>query len=350
MVTEIPMVDLVIAYEKGRSRKESVMSLEVAISDSGLLALPEGRPLDQNPAAVYLARLAPGSRRTMRQALDTMADLASGGQMDALALDWPRLRFQHTVAIRARLIEQYAPATANKMLSALRGVLRVAWRLGQMDAETYRRAADLRAVRGDRLPVGRNLTPGEIAAMFAACAKDSTPAGVRDAAVLALLRLGLRRQEVAGLELDNYDREGKTLQVLGKGNKERVVPLTGGVIEALADWIAVRGTHPGSLLQQVNKGGRMICRGITGQAVYNILVRRADQAGVENVTPHDWRRSFVGDLLDAGADLSVVQRLAGHASPTTTARYDRRPEAAKRRAVDLLHVPYQRRNLSGVEG
>lgn len=281
-----------------------------------------------------------------RGALDTIAGLLSGGQADALTLDWAALRFQHTAAIRAKLAEGYAPATANKMLSALRRTLRAAWRLGQVDAETYRRAVDIEAVKGDRLPTGRNLTDGEIRAMFAACAADPSPAGVRDAAILALLRLGLRRQEVATLQVGDVD--GETVKVRGKGDTERAVPLEGGAAEALADWLTLRGDRAGPLLLRVNKGGRVIRKGITAQAVYNVLGKRAAEAGVKELTPYDWRRTFAGDLLDAGADLSTVQKLMGHADPKTTARYDRRPEATKRPAVGLLHVPYRRRTQVGL--
>jgi site-specific recombinase XerD len=325
------------------------MTRELTTTDGGGLVLSQPQPLDQNPATVYLAKLGPTSRRTMQAALETIAAWLSNGRADALTLDWAALRFQHTAAIRAKLAETYAPATARKMLSALRGVLRAAWRLEQMDAETYHRAVELDPIKGETLPAGRNLTAGEIAALFAACTNDPTAAGVRDAAILALLRLGLRRAEVAGLQVTDYDQAEGAVKVRGKGDKERLVPLAGGAAEAVADWHAIRGDDPGPLLLAVNKGGRILPKGISPQAIYDVLRKRAGQANVSELTPHDWRRTFIGDLLDAGADLSIAQKLAGHADPNTTARYDRRPEVAKRRAVELLHTPYRRWTLQGLD-
>jgi site-specific recombinase XerD len=79
---------------------------------------------------------------------------------------------------------------------------------------------------------------------------------------------------------------------------------------------------------------------MTTQAILLRVRHLAGRAGIARISPHDLRRTFVGELLEAGADVSSVAKLAGHANPSTTARYDRRPDEAKRRAVDMLHIPY----------
>jgi site-specific recombinase XerD len=119
-----------------------------------------------------------------------------------------------------------------------------------------------------------------------------------------------------------------------------LVYATNGAGIALTDWLAVRGRTPGPLFVPIDKAGRAADRPMTGQAVLYVLAKRGAQARVANFSPHDLRRSFVTDLLDAGADVVIVQKLAGHAQIATTARYARRPAAAKRRAAELLHVPY----------
>ena len=144
-------------------------------------------PSERHPAAVYLARLAPGSQRAMHAALETLAALLSTGRHTAASLPWGELRYQHTQAARALLAERYAPATANRHLAALRVVLKEAWRLGLIPVEDYQRAVDLGGVKGMTLPRGRALGAGELRALFAACAARGGPAGARDAALLAVL-------------------------------------------------------------------------------------------------------------------------------------------------------------------
>ncbi len=218
---------------------------------------------DNHPAAVYLASLAPGSRRTMRGALDTVASILTGGRCDAMNLPWHALRFQHTQAARAALAERYAPNTANKMVAAIRGTLKTAWRLGLMDAESYNRAADLNVVRGETLPAGRMLPPAQLAKLFQACAADTTAAGAKDAALLAVMfGAGMRRSEVVALDLADYDRITGALTVRsGKGHKARTAYATNGSRRALEAWITARGLEAGPLFMPVDKAGQIIrCR------------------------------------------------------------------------------------------
>jgi integrase len=284
----------------------------------------------------------------MQTALNTIAavmgvESASNGKLSYLNMPWSALRYQHTAAIRARLLEKHRPATVNKLLSALRAVLKEAWKLGQMTAEDYQRAVEIENVKIDTLPAGRDLKQGEIRALVGVCMEDSTPAGVRDAAIIGLLySTGLRRSEVVKLTLEDFEA-GRITVRSGKGRKDRTVYATNGALMALNDWLGIRGDTPGALFTPINKGGKVSIESLTSQAIYNMLEKRAAQAGVENFSPHDFRRTFAGDMLDEGVDIVTVAKLMGHASVETTARYDRRPEDVKRAAASKLHFPYQRK-------
>jgi integrase len=101
----------------------------------------------------------------------------------------------------------------------------------------------------------------------------------------------------------------------------------------------------------ISRGGNLRRRdgrpaGMTGQAIAQLLTRRLAAAGATTATPHDFRRTFIGELLDAGVDLATTQELVGHASPATTARYDRRPQRRRQEAVDRLNLP-EARPLTG---
>jgi integrase len=104
-------------------------------------------------------------------------------------------------------------------------------------------------------------------------------------------------------------------------------------------WLQVRGEKAGPLFCPIRQTGEIRLRRLGGESVAYILRRRQEQCGSATFTPHDLRRTFVSTLLEAGVDTFTVQKLAGHADPTTTARYDRRGETAKRRAAQSLSLP-----------
>jgi hypothetical protein len=139
-------------------RSEELLVVAGASSDQ--------KPLDQNPAAVYLATLRPSGQRSMTRALTKVAEVASSGRHTAFTLPWHLLRYQHTAAIASILQEQYRPATVNQMLSGLRSVLTHAENLGLMSAEDYRRAVKIKSVKAETLPRGRALKPGEMIALI----------------------------------------------------------------------------------------------------------------------------------------------------------------------------------------
>lgn len=297
------------------------------------------QPLDQNPCAVYLASLAKGSRRTMQQALNDIAAMVVR-DANAFTLNWGAMRFQHTTAIRSKLAERYSAATANKMLCALRGVLKAAFNLGQLNADDYLRATSLKAVKGNSVPTGRALSEKEIQALFKACDDDA-----RDCAMFALMyACGLRRAEIVALDLADYNASDGALTIRkGKGNKSRVVYVSNGAKKWLDAWLKMRGDTSGAMFCPILKSGAIETeRRLSTQAVWFVLQQRAEKAQVKDISPHDLRRSFVSDLLDKGADISTVQKLAGHANIATTQRYDKRGEMVKRQAVQLLTVPSPR--------
>lgn len=243
-----------------------------------------------------------------------------------------------------------APATIKQRMSAVLWMTRRSLDLADEhdNPKAAKQAARVlsikvsKIVKGTTPPAGRHMDEKELAALLRAC-RDGTPAGVRDTALFALSwTTGLRRAELCGLRLEDIERgeNEATLTVThGKGDKARPAYVYNGAYTALQAWLSVRGESDGFLFCPVRKNGAVApCQGISGEALRKIERKRELQAGVEHFTSHDLRRSFCGNLLEDN-DLATVQALMGHASPVTTSRYDRRPEAVRRAAVQNIHIP-----------
>jgi len=302
---------------------------------------------DYQAANAYLASLkSDAGRRGMLSQLRKVARILRAPDIDAV--NWATLNAANVRAILSALTNEkdenknLAPASIATALNALKGVARAAWERGTLDTETYQRIRSIRPPAGSRLPAGRDIDAGERLALMQTTVRDRTPAGVRDAAILAMLiATGMRRAELCALRTSDVDLETGRLRIIGKGDKERTAYLRNGALRYLRDWLAVRGDGPGPIFCRVNKGGRIFAgQPLSTTAMHKIITKRAAEAGLSDITPHDFRRTYAGELLDAGQDIATVAALLGHASVQTTARYDRRGERAKEAAAACISVPY----------
>jgi integrase len=280
----------------------------------------------------------------MATALQAIAVFLSGGRAGAASIDWSAVGYGEAVAVRAWLVGKgRAPATVNRYLSALRGVLRRAWLAGELSADQYQRAAAVRGVACDQAAGGgRQLTAGEVRALFEAAAELAELAAARDGAALGLLYgCGLRRAEAAALTRGDVGA-GWVRVFRGKGGRSRRVPMPAGTAAAVGELVELApGDQGDPLLVSLRGSGGVTAGGLARRLRW--LCRRA---GVEPCGCHDLRRSFVGHLLDSGADLSMAARLAGHSQVQTAARYDRRGDDAAERAAGRLLVPYRSRPMT----
>ncbi|MEP7059408.1 MAG: site-specific tyrosine recombinase XerD [Actinomycetota bacterium] len=213
----------------------------------------------------------------------------------------------------------YRSASVARRLSAVRSFHRFLLREGATPDNPARGVIQPKVPRG--LP--RPISIDEVSALLAVPGGETTE-GIRDRAILELLYgAGLRVSELVGLDVDDLDLEAGSLRVLGKGGKEREVPLGSFGRDAVDAYLtrarpaSVSGKSKGALLLNLRFGTRL-----ARQSVGRIVTASAKAAGLDKrITPHTLRHSFATHLLEGGADVRVVQELLGHASVATTQVY-----------------------------
>lgn len=292
----------------------------------------------KNPATSYLEDL--GSRKsaiTMTSCLNRVA--AMYGFESFLECDWSALRRPHIQSILKKLkSEGLAPSTINVYLACLKGVAKEAWSSDLMPQSAYLKISSMTAIRYERLPVGRSLSYRECKRLLATC-DDGTVVGKRDKAILAMMMgCGLRRAEVVELNLQNWDSRTLSIQLIGKGNKERKVFLPTDLESIVKDWISVRGETEGPMFPRLKPGTTEVFekRHMNPCSIYRLLQGRSTKASLRGLTPHDLRRTFATRMLENGCDLFLLQRAMGHSTVATTARYDRRGERSREKVCRNL--------------
>ncbi len=293
---------------------------------------PNPDPAVEGFLALSAARLAPRTVEAYRRDLAHLADWLGRSPADASADD--------LAAYVARLrADGLAATTVARRLAAVRSFFRHQVLLG---ARPDNPAASVELPRRRRtLP--RTLSPAEVERLLDAAA-GTTPRAMRDRAIAELLYgAGLRVSEAVSLDRQSVDLENRLVRCVGKGSKERVVPIGREAADALRRYLA-RGRphldrrHRPELFLNAHGGG------LTRAGVFLILRGLAAKAGLEpeRIHPHLLRHSFATHLLEGGADLRAVQEMLGHADLATTELYTHVSDRRRRELYFQAH-PHARK-------
>ena len=297
--------------------------------------MPTSDPAVEGFLAVAAARLAPRTVEAYRRDLCHLSAWLDRSPSHASADDLAA----YVAQLRA---DGLAPTKIARRLAAVRSFFRHEMLLG---ARTDNPAASVELPKRRRtLP--RTLSPAEVERLLDAAA-GTTPRALRDRALAELLYgAGLRVSEAVSLDRQSVDLENRLVRCLGKGNKERVVPIGREAVDALRRYLArgrpfLERRNRQELFLNANGGA------LTRAGVFLILRRLAEKAGLEpeRIHPHLLRHSFATHLLDGGADLRAVQEMLGHADLATTELYTHVSDRRRRELYFQAH-PHARRKKS----
>jgi integrase/recombinase XerD len=234
---------------------------------------------------------------------------------------------------------KYAPSSIARALVAVRSFHRFCLEEGFVDADPSEEVGAPRVPQG----IPKALTEAEVDALLGAVVGDD-PRALRDRAILeTLYATGVRISELVGLDRRDLDFDAALVRVLGKGDKERVVPIGRSARAALDDYLvrgrpqlerpATRSRVPGDPVLLNARGGRL-----TRQGCWKIVTTAGDRVGLSGrLSPHVLRHSCATHMLDHGADIRVVQELLGHASLSTTQVYTKVSPERLRAVYELAH-------------
>lgn len=301
------------------------------------------------PATLYLLSLSSvASRRETQTRLNRIAALDG---LDAESYPWHQLDATKTLTVISQLeSEGLSYSTINLYLSTIKGVAKSAWRANLLDGDALAKIKDIPNRKGSRIKAGQAISKTDVEKLIETCEKDKNKAiSSRNKLIIMLgFFMGLRRDEIAKLKVSNIDRAIGELSVIGKGNKERIIPIPSLLMPVIEDWLAHRTeallvlkvksdylfggfTSNGKTEKETPKH----MNGLSGVMIWNIIKDVCLRSGIDFnslPSPHDMRRTAITNWLDKG-EPRVAQALAGHGHIQTTMGYDRSELADKMRKV-----------------
>ncbi len=303
-----------------------------------IILQPSPMPIDIATVMTDVAgQLAPSSRRIYLSDAKHFATWLSAHGLNLLTVDRTSM-----IIYRQYLADKYAKRTASRMFITARRLLDEAVKSGVLGANVASSIKGFKGTDDDETPhVALSKEEGKA---LLGVVDRTTNAGRRDYAIIMLLiRTGIRRAEAAGLTLGDFSsQQGHHICTIrhGKGNKRRIVKLPVDVMRAITDYLAHTGRSDqgpdAPLFVRVRREDKVTEDGLRPEGIEIVVTRYAKKAGIEKLTPHGLRATFVTIALESGAKLQQVQYAVGHKDPRTTERYQKRKLNLDDNATDYV--------------
>lgn len=291
------------------------MSKKGKLPPKTVLKLPD---LEQSKSAVLNSLTSPSSQRSYDHAIREF-------------IEWycsePRLAFNKTVVTRYRICleqDQYASSTINLRLAAIRRLAYEAADCGLLSPDL---AAGIRRVKGVKkhgMRIGNWLTAEQGRRLLAVFGQGDLRSKRDYAIVAVLLGCGLRRAEATALavqDLQQREEHWVIADLVGKGGHVRTVPVPTWVKAAVDTWLVAAGVTDGPVIRAINKAQRIGKTAFSPKVIWGVVKAGCSKCGLDNVAPHDMRRTCARLCHEAGGELEQIQFLLGHVSVQTTERY-----------------------------
>lgn len=277
--------------------------------ESPVRAIPNAK----NPAAIYLASLAPSGRKAMASQLRSVAKLLTGiDRIEGVA--WEQVDRATVMAIVEQLrLQGKAPSTINHALSALKRVNKEAYYLGLLSVDAYQSVQDVDKQQGYRLFEEEFLSRTEVRAAIDKALSDKRLLGLRDAAAISLMSgAGLRKGEV--IRAKTWDYRAGVIRIIGKGNKQADQPVSPPARRVLEDYLSMIPSGP--LIPTWSRYDQPRSTHLSQSGIDRVVAKY-----LPGVSPHKLRHAYASWLASEGTSLDVIQRLMRHSNPSLTMRY-----------------------------
>jgi len=249
------------------------------------------------------------------------------------SIDWENFsRNSVVMLLNCPELKKRKSTTQNFTLNVIKSLSEEAWHAQLISEKQYTAIAKIPQFRGEYKRSPSCLTNTEIKQILLSCVAEGSVKGIRDAAIIATgIGCGLRRTELAELEISDIDFSTRLLHVSGKGNKERLIGINTTVKLYIEKWLRLRGQSgsPYCFTPLSRTSKAVTSRHLNDESIYLIVQSRALKSIGRPISTHDLRRTFASQMLSKQVDLNTLRLLLGHSDIRTTQIYDRRDELAR---------------------